>query len=116
MLDDSVSGDLRHVLVRLVHALSTPIAQREDYRLGQVARVGRREVVVGGIGLTLLVITGEERSKNDVQRLRKQRLLQRISDRVQPNAHSGEMARGRAEPGAARRHLADRPGPCYSSP
>jgi hypothetical protein len=47
VLDDPLGGDLRHVLVALVHPLSTPIAQGERDRLGQVARIGVRELVVG---------------------------------------------------------------------
>jgi hypothetical protein len=34
-----------------------------------------------------------------------------ISRRVQPDPHTGEVAECSAEPGAARRHLADRQGP-----
>ena len=48
VLDDPLGGDLRHVLVRLMHTLFAAIAQGESDCLGKVVRVGGRKLGVVG--------------------------------------------------------------------
>ena len=50
VLDDPLGGDLRHVLVGLMHPLFAAIAQGESDCLGKVVRVGGRKLVVVGDG------------------------------------------------------------------
>ena len=50
VLDDPLGGDLRHVLVGLMHPLFAAIAKGESDCLGKVMRVGGRKLVVVGHG------------------------------------------------------------------
>ena len=49
MFDDPPSGDRGHDLVRVPSALPAAIAQRKGDGVGEVARIGRRQLL-GGVG------------------------------------------------------------------
>src|SRR5208283_495191 len=63
MLNKPLSDDLGHDLVRVVDALPALEAQREGDRIGEVGRVGGRELV--GVGHAGRIASGRERNKNN---------------------------------------------------
>jgi hypothetical protein len=63
MPHDAVSGYLRHERIGIVNTLSPAELERERYGVGQVARIGGRELVV--VGHRRTIAEARERSKNN---------------------------------------------------
>ncbi len=65
VLDDPLGGDLRHVLVGLMHTLFAAIAQGESDCPRKVVRVGGRELIVVGHGANVARLGGENKTRTN---------------------------------------------------
>ena len=99
MFNKPLGDDLRHDLIRVVHALAALVSERIGKRRGEVVRVGGRQHIAG-IGHAFTLAERRERNKNGGERKPRSR-EGRCGAAMRANVLIGEAPPARSEHGSA---------------